>query len=479
MTDVLDAETETQTKAVIYTRISSAAQASKGHGLASQETRCREFARMKGYDVAEVFSDSAVSGGLVDRPGISAMLRYLKKACKRSAHVVLIDDISRIARDIEAHLQLRRAITDAGAKLESPSIEFGEDSDSVLVENLLASVSQHQRQKNAEQTKNRMRARIMNGYWPFGTTILGYKMERQAERGKVLVRDEPLASIITEALEGMASGRFQTQSEVRQFLQHQEAFPKNRYGKVTDETANRILTRVLYAGMVEKPEWGITIHKGQHEGLVSYDTFLKVQDQLKTNAYAPTRTDLNEDFILRGSVACAECGNPMTGAWSTGRGGKKHPYYMCFKKGCSAYRKSIRRDVLEGAFADMLSGLTPSKKLITLAKAMFRDIWSQLTAQAKVQQAHLKKQLHEKEKATQGILDRLVEADNPSVITAYEKRLAKLESEKLLITEKLEGLGNHPRSNSEAVAPTQKRSNSEAVAHQKTRGFEEKFEPAL
>lgn len=33
-------------------------------------------------------------------------------------------------------------------KLESPSIEFGEDSDSILVENLLASVSQHRRQKS-------------------------------------------------------------------------------------------------------------------------------------------------------------------------------------------------------------------------------------------------------------------------------------------------------------------------------------------
>jgi len=49
--------------------------------------------------------------------------------------------------------------------LESPSIEFGEDSDSILVEHLLASVSQHQRQKNGEQTRNRMRARLQGGYW--------------------------------------------------------------------------------------------------------------------------------------------------------------------------------------------------------------------------------------------------------------------------------------------------------------------------
>ncbi|MCF6273514.1 MAG: hypothetical protein L3J37_10060 [Rhodobacteraceae bacterium] len=62
---------------------------------------------------------------------------------------VVIDDISRFTRDIEGHWALRRALEETGGTLESPSITFGEDSDSILIENLLASVSQHQRQKNA------------------------------------------------------------------------------------------------------------------------------------------------------------------------------------------------------------------------------------------------------------------------------------------------------------------------------------------
>ena len=104
-----------KTKAVIYTRVSSVAQSEKGHGLASQETRCREYARMKGYRIDKVFSDKAVSGLIVDRPGIQDMLRYIHKSRSHGDYVVLIDDISRIARDIEAHLQLRRAIDNAGA----------------------------------------------------------------------------------------------------------------------------------------------------------------------------------------------------------------------------------------------------------------------------------------------------------------------------------------------------------------------------
>ena len=157
---------QTPTKAVIYCRVSSKMQVEEGHGLESQETRCREYATRKGFEVVETFFEKTVSGGSSVRPSFNAMLDYVRKS-KIEGVVVIIDDISRFARDIEGHWALRRALKETGGTLESPSITFGEDSDSVLIENLLASVSQHQRQKNGEQTKNRMRARVMNGYWVF------------------------------------------------------------------------------------------------------------------------------------------------------------------------------------------------------------------------------------------------------------------------------------------------------------------------
>ena len=63
-----------QKHAVIYCRVSSKQQLKEGDGLASQETRCREYARHKGYEVAQVFRDEGISGGLIDRPAMQAML---------------------------------------------------------------------------------------------------------------------------------------------------------------------------------------------------------------------------------------------------------------------------------------------------------------------------------------------------------------------------------------------------------------------
>ena len=51
-----------------------------------------------------------------------------------------------------------------------------------------------------------------------GLSPLGYKLQNERGKPRILIRDEPIASYIEEALKGYASGRFQTQSEVRRFL---------------------------------------------------------------------------------------------------------------------------------------------------------------------------------------------------------------------------------------------------------------------
>ena len=284
------------TKAVIYCRVSSQKQVKEGHGLSSQKTRCEEYARHKNLDVVTTFQDEGVSGSIIDRPGMLAMLKFIKNI-KNEQIIVIIDDISRLARGLEAHLQLRTAISAVGGKLESPSIEFGEDSDSMLVENLLASVSQHQRQKNAEQVKNRMRARVLNGYWCFAPTI-GYKYKTIAGHGKLLVPDEPVSSILKEALEGYASGRFSSQSEVARYLDSCPDFPKPPNGEVQNQFIHKILGKSIYAGYIDVPKWGIYLHPGKHEPLISFETLQKIKKRMSGQAHAPARKDLDEDFPL-------------------------------------------------------------------------------------------------------------------------------------------------------------------------------------
>ncbi|MCP5246794.1 MAG: recombinase family protein [Burkholderiales bacterium] len=424
--------------AIIYCRVSSAKQVREGHGLNSQETRCREYAGHKGYDIVKVFQDEGVSGGLVDRPGIKALLGFLKNDPTQT-HIVIIDDISRLARGLEAHIQLRTTISSAGGKLESPSIEFGEDSDSQLVENLLASVSQHQRQKNGEQVKNRMRARVLNGYW-VSYPAIGYRYEKVPGHGKMLVRDEPIATIVQTALEGFASGRFETQAEVKLYLESQEAFPKKKGGKIHYQRVFNLLDQILYTGYIDLPGWGIHFQPGKHEALISFETWQQIQERLKGKARKPARKNLNQDFPLRGYVTCAGCGEPMSSCWSTGRN-KRYPYYLCQSRDCTEYGKSVRKEKIEEEFESLLRNLRPSQNLFYLALDMFRDLWNDRLSKRKQEASFIGQEAQKMERSIAKLVDRIVETDSPSIIVTYENRIRELENRKAELNEKIRKCG--------------------------------------
>ncbi|VXC98058.1 Recombinase [Oceanicaulis sp. 350] len=430
--------------AVIYCRVSNSKQKTEHDGLRSQATRCREYADYRNCQVVEVFEDD-MSGGKVSRPGMDAMLAFLRRQ-RRHTPYVIIDDLSRLARGIQAHWELRELITKFGGELISPSIEFGTDSDSKLIENIRASVAQHQREKNAEQTKDRMRARVQNGYWVFWAPR-GLKFKKSRGQGSVLVRDEPLASIIAEGMEGYASRRFETQVELKRFLESKPEFPKDyKSGEIRNQRVKDMLTQPLYAGYIALPSWGISLRKAQHEGLVSFATYERIQQRLTESARAPVKSNLTEDFPLRAFAGCGDCGHPLTACWSKSKSGKKHPYYQCYNKECSSCRKSIRRDDIEADFEKLLQRLTPSPQLIAIARKGFKMIWDhQIEGFAETAKA-MRVEAQKVEKQIAGYLDRILDATSPSVIQAYEKRINELELNKTALLEKAEQSAQPPKS---------------------------------
>ena len=422
--------------AIIYARVSSKSQTKRGDGLNSQQTRCSQYADYMGYRVADTFFDD-LTGKRSDRPGILGLIAKLK-ADKRKRYVVIIDDVSRFARRVNVHFGLKDQITAAGGILESPSMIFRDDADGELHEYIVTSVAQHQARKNAEQTRYRREARCMNGFWPFQPPI-GYKHEKvKGKNGKVIVRNEPIASIIQEGLEGYASGRFDTQVEVKRFFESFPDFPKDLpNGEIRNQRVTDILSRVIYAGYIEVPRWGISIREGQHKGLISLETHERIKDRLKGKKKAPARKDISVGFPLRGFVLCGDCSKPLTSCWSTSKTGKKHPYYMCFNRGCESNRKSIPRDRLEGDFETLLRSLKPSENLFQLARAMFQNAWDQRHQQASAQTKSFKREVIKLDRQIEQLVDKIVESENSTATSAYERRISKLEKEKLLIAERL------------------------------------------
>ena len=57
---------------------------------------------------------------------------------------------------------------------------------------------------------------------------------------------------------------------------------------------------------------------------------------------------------------------------------------------------------------------------------------------ANAKKGNVQREIDQMEKQLDGLLDRIVETDNPTVVSAYEKKIAKLEQDKLMLVDKLD-----------------------------------------
>lgn len=438
-------QTPLRKKCIIYARVSSAKQTIDGSGLSSQERTCRDFAERNSYEVVEVFTD-VMSGGAAERPGMNALLAYLRHVNTKE-FVVVVDDIARFARDVSIHTALRDKIISSGAKIESPSQKFDEDAGSRFIETVMAAIAEHERLKNAEQSRRRSIARMQNGYWVLRAPF-GYRYEKDPRGGKRLVKAEPVASIVKEALEGFASGRFQSQSEVKRFLEAKPEFPNNynKRNEVNWDTVKAILTNILYAGYIKYPKWDIPLTKAQHEPLITYATHELIQVHLDERSVAPARKGISNDFPLRGFLICEACGHALTACWARSHTGKRYPYYLCQYRGCSEKGKSSPRDKVEKQFCDYLKRLVPTQTTFELAKGLFRRAWEARNSSAVSETKRLRTKARQIERDVNKLVQSLVRSESARARVAYEKRIEELEQEKALIEDEVAKTSNprHP-----------------------------------
>ena len=78
------------------------------------------FANRNGYEIVDEFCDAAVSGSdpIEDRPGFAALLDRLEG---NGVRTVLVEDVSRFAREMKAHVLGIALLRERGVRLLSAS----------------------------------------------------------------------------------------------------------------------------------------------------------------------------------------------------------------------------------------------------------------------------------------------------------------------------------------------------------------------
>ncbi len=373
---------DTNNKAVIYCRISSAKQ-KQGHGISSQKFSCQHYAGERGYDVIRVFTDEAYSGYIADRPGVQSMIDFLRT--QKPGTKVIADDVSRIARNVEIYILLENDIIKSGGVLLTVKQNFTDDPEGLFMKRLATAQAEYDRNNNARRVTSRQIARVGQGYWCF-TPFFGYSYGFDPAHGKIMIPDGYNATLATIALNNFASGQFRRIKDVMNYINEMGGIEKTRgknrgkKGFCSYQVAECIIRNTwFYAGYIQYNKWGITRRKGMHDALISVEACHKIENRLNEKN-APKYNKRNEDFPLRGIVECAACGKLLTGCLSGGRH-NKYAYYYCANEACIYRSKIIKRDLMHVQFEALLESLTPYPEVIDLINATMRRLWENRMAE--------------------------------------------------------------------------------------------------
>lgn len=164
------------TKTVAYIRVSTSDQSDNGHSLAAQREKIELYARLHGLELVEIIEDAGVSAKSMDRPGLQRALAMLDQG---EADALLVPKLDRLTRSVADLGRLIDTYFAEGKRAALLSVADSIDTRSAagrLVLNVLASVSQWEREAIAERTRDTMRSMKAAGKVISRPTI-GYDIE--------------------------------------------------------------------------------------------------------------------------------------------------------------------------------------------------------------------------------------------------------------------------------------------------------------
>jgi DNA invertase Pin-like site-specific DNA recombinase len=175
--------------AIGYCRVSTAKQSEKGISLEAQVEKIRAMAVVHGAELVDVVQDGGESAKTLNRPGIQ---RVLKLVQERQVRAVIVAKLDRSVKDLCELLELfeRRGVALISV---AESLDTGSASGRPVI-NIMAAVSQWEREAIGERTRDALRHKRSQGERT-GNIAFGFRL---AADGKHVEADAPEQAVLAE-----------------------------------------------------------------------------------------------------------------------------------------------------------------------------------------------------------------------------------------------------------------------------------------
>jgi site-specific DNA recombinase len=404
--------------------------------------------------VVWVFNDS-FSWWDIDRPWINQLFLFIDQQEKKwnKIHYFVVDDINRIARSYEVHLQITTELKKRNIAYETVNMKFESTPVGSFMEWMMALNAEFFRIENRARVISRQEARLLDWYRPWCYPI-GYKTDKAPVWWRMLIRDEPNATIIQEALEWYASWSLSTALEVAYYLEdkwlNMDKYDKKRKKpkQIHRSLAHRIMTNVLYAWYIEynavtrdkkwliKKAWNISLRKWKHEWLISLETFDIIQKKLNTKRpYQKEALQVNDEYPLRRYIVCDCCGLPLTSGKSRSGTWARYPYYTS-NKNCELHCKNIPAPYLHQLVSSTLEKMAPTKQWIKILQESLIEEYQERMKEKNNESINTDKQLKDIDAEINKFMDVIINSSSSLVIKKMEQKIEECEYKKLTLQSK-------------------------------------------
>lgn len=378
-------------KAAIYARYSSENQ--RPESIEDQIAACRKFAMGRGYEIDDqhVFSDRAASGARKDRHGLTAMLTASESG---QFGVVIVDDLSRLARDNYLMLSVLAELRFRGVEVVSVADGLTTDDEECMLGIQVRGIFNELQLRDLRKKTLRGQLGQKRRGFSVGERTFGYrsvpvgemrldKKGRPRPDGYRMEIHPPEAAIVLDIFSAFADGLALTRI-VKQ-LNEQDIPGRYRLTKGwSPSTISRILANEKYTGRWvwnrtetrRDPKTGRrrTFPKPESEWVVTEDEALRIIPHPLWEHVCRRREEVRQNWpgevgrrgfevrqkarvavypaqLFSGSLTCGSCGRSILQV-----SGKSGGYYGCLsaaKRACDN-RLLVRRTLVERVLIDAL-----------------------------------------------------------------------------------------------------------------------------
>ncbi|BDG59731.1 recombinase family protein [Caldinitratiruptor microaerophilus] len=343
-------------RCAIYARVSSDESAERGHSIAFQLEECRRHAERLGATETREYLDEAVSGAVLERPGLQALLEAVRQ---REFNLVVVWDPDRLARNLAHQLLITEQI-ERYSRLTFVKFDMTGTPEGQLFYQLRGAVAQYEREKIRERMMAGKRQKAKAGRLPYRVDPYGYRYDPATSSISVIPEEaEVVRRIFREYVElgrglnGIAHGLAR------------DGVPSRRGGNWHRQIVRQIVMNPVYMGVYyanRRDMTGVGLNRYRPPGekvwarerpreewipvpvpaIIDPDTWYRAQELMARAKQLWSRH--REQYLLSGLVRCSVCGNTMTGA-NRKHWGKYRRTYTCRKSFAGARHPGCGQEI--------------------------------------------------------------------------------------------------------------------------------------